>query len=136
MKIVVDAEGAIVGRLGSYVAKELLKGNEVFVINSEKAIISGSKKNIIDRINKLRKIGHGGSGKGPKIPLVADKFLKRKIRGMLPWDRPRGREAFKRLRCYIGTGQLKEEEIKKAKKFEHKKPLKYLTIKQIMELLR
>ena len=134
MKIIVDAENAIVGRLGSYVAKELLKGNEVAVVNSEKAIISGDKKIIVEKIKKVRKIG-GSSQKGPKISKLPERLLKRKIRGMLPWDRAKGRAAFKRLRCYIGLGDVKEEELKEIKKLEHKKPIKYLTIEQIVKLI-
>ena len=134
MKIIFDAENAIVGRLGSCVAKELLKGNEVAVVNSEKAIISGKKKIIIEKIKRVRKLG-GSSQKGPKISKLPERLLKRKIRGMLPWDRAKGRAAFKRLRCYIGLGDVKEEELKEIKKLEHKKPIKYLTIEQIVKLL-
>ena len=43
---VIDAENAILGRLASYVAKQVLKGEEIVIVNSEKAIITGNKKNI------------------------------------------------------------------------------------------
>ena len=135
MKIVVDGEGAIVGRLGGYVAKELLKGKEVFVINSEKAIVSGDKKNVVGKIVGLRRMGRGGSLKGPKISKMPDRLLKRMIRGMLPWDRPKGRQAYKRLRCYVGKGVLKEEDLKDIKKLKHKKLFKFSTIKQISEAI-
>lgn len=134
MKIFIDGKGAIVGRLGSYAAKELLKGNEVVIINSEEAIVSGDKKNILEKVFVLRRKG-GHSLKGPKISKLADRFLKRKIRGMLPWDKPRGRAAFKRLRCYVGD-PLKEDEKKNVKKLGHRKPAKYLKIKQIVSYLK
>ena len=51
---------------------------------------------------------------------------------MLPWDRPKGRQAYKRLRCFIGN---KINEKEKLKKFEQKKPIKFATIKQISELI-
>ena len=54
---------------------------------------------------------------------------------MLPWDKPKGRAAFKRLRCYVGLGDLKQEDLKDIKKFNHNIPLKYLTIKQITKLM-
>ena len=39
---VIDAKGLILGRLASSVAKQLLSGDEkVYIINAEKAIISG-----------------------------------------------------------------------------------------------
>lgn len=133
-KIILDVENAIVGRLGAYASKELLKGNEVLIVNSEKAIISGNKKDILEKIQAKRKMGSGGSLKGPKISRLPDRMLKRMIRGMLPRDRARGRMAFKRLRCVVGN-TLKEEELKKLKKLNHNMPLKYLTIKRISELV-
>ena len=39
---VVDAEGAILGRLASKVAKRLLTGETVDIVNVEKIVISGS----------------------------------------------------------------------------------------------
>jgi large subunit ribosomal protein L13 len=127
-KIILDGENAIVGRIGSYAAKELLKGNEVVIINAEKAIISGRKENIANRLKVLRKKG-GSSEKGPIVSKLPDRLLKRMIRGMLPWDRTKGREAYKRLRCYTGARE------KNAKKMEHQLPNKYITIKQLSELV-
>ena len=37
--VVVNAENAVVGRLASYVAKVALNGEEVTIVNAEKAII-------------------------------------------------------------------------------------------------
>jgi large subunit ribosomal protein L13 len=61
--------------------------------------------------------------------------MKRMIRGMLPWDRTRGREAYKRLRCYLGNGDLTEEEVKLAKSIEVKMPIKYIQLKELGELI-
>ncbi|MBC8435188.1 50S ribosomal protein L13 [archaeon] len=132
-KIYVDADMAIVGRLGTFVAKQLLRGSEVVVINSEKAIISGNSKMVVDNIRTLRQKG-GSSQKGPKFPKLTDRLLKRMIRGMLPWDRAKGRDAFKRLRCFEGN-PLTEEEQKKVKKLEMKVPAKYTTLKKVIELI-
>lgn len=134
VKIIVDGENAIVGRMGTFVAKELLKKNEVLIVNSEKAIVSGNRKGIVEKIQAKRRMGRGSSLKGPKISKLPDRMLKRMIRGMLPRDRTSGREAFKRLRCVNGNN-LKEDELKTLKKLNHKKPLKYLTIKRISELI-
>jgi large subunit ribosomal protein L13 len=135
MKIIINAEDAIVGRLGSYVAKELLKGNSVVIINSEKAIISGKRENILERIRNLRRKG-GSSLRGPKISKLPDRLLKRMIRGMLPWKKTRGREAYKRLKCCCSAGDLKKEELEKAKKLDFKKPLRFITIGDISKDLK
>lgn len=135
-KIIIDGKEAILGRLGSYVAKELLKGNSVIVINSEEVIISGKRELIVERIKEKRRMGSGGSLKGPTYIRKSDRLLKRMIRGMLPWDRTKGREAYKRLICYTGKGNLKESELKDIKTFEYKKPMKYVTMKEIVRLLK
>jgi large subunit ribosomal protein L13 len=116
-----DAENAIFGRMGAVVAKELLKGNSVVVINSEKAIFSGEKKLMVEKLRAKLRMGRSSSLKGPQYSRREDFLMKRMFRGMLPWDRQKGRDAYKRLKCFVGSENLKEEEKKKAIKFEHKK---------------
>lgn len=132
-KIIYDGEGCVFGRLASVVAKDLLKGNSVDVINCGEIIVSGDKKLFAKKILAKRKMGSGGSLKGPKYPRVADRLVKRMIRGMLPWDRAKGREAFKKLRCYVGN---RKEDGAEVIKLNHKKPMKYFTIKEMMRLLK
>tara|TARA_Y100000310_G_scaffold207084_1_gene207545 strand:+ start:135 stop:554 length:420 start_codon:yes stop_codon:yes gene_type:complete len=135
-KIMFDGEGAILGRLGTQVAKELLKGNEVVVVNSAKVIISGRKEIVVEKITRKQQMGRGGSMKGPKYPKSADRLLKRMIRGMLPWDRAKGKEAYKRLKCFIGSGDLKDEELKNSRKLNIKKPLKSATLGEVVKALK
>ncbi|MBT6690018.1 50S ribosomal protein L13 [archaeon] len=129
-KIVYDGEGAVFGRLASVVAKDLLKGNEVDVLNCEKIIISGDKKLLAVKILAKREMGSGGSMKGPKYPRVADKLVKRMIRGMLPRDRAKGRDAFRELKVYVGG------ENKDAVKLNHRKPMKFASVAEIVRLLK
>tara|TARA_Y100000310_G_C20469968_1_gene709491 strand:- start:120 stop:533 length:414 start_codon:yes stop_codon:yes gene_type:complete len=135
-KLIVDGSGATFGRMASFVAKELLKGGSVDVLNSEKVLISGDKNVFAKRVREKREMGSGGSLKGPKYIRQEDRLLKRMIRGMLPRDRARGRDAFKRLKCHIGNGDFKEDELKNVKTFNHKKLMKSSTIKEIMELIK
>lgn len=132
MKVVLDATDARVGRLGSFAAKELLKGNEVDIYNCDKAILTGKKEVIINKIVKLRAMG-GTSLKGPKYPKIAERLVKRMIRGMLPWKNQKGRDAFKRLKCY--SEDSAEEDKKNIKAMGQKRPYNYLTIKRVIELL-
>ena len=99
-KIIYDGEGAVFGRLASVVAKDLLKGEAVDVVNCEKIVISGDKKLLAKKILAKREMGSGGSMKGPKYPRTNEKLVKRMIRGMLPWDRMKGRDAFRRLKVH------------------------------------
>ncbi|WP_088336430.1 50S ribosomal protein L13 [Methanopyrus sp. KOL6] len=104
---VIDAENAVLGRLASVVAKRILKGERIAVINTEKAIITGKKNTIKEEW--LQKIQRGDPKKGPFYPRRPDLIFRRVVRGMLPWKTKRGREAFKRLRAYIGTPRWVEE---------------------------
>ena len=99
--IVIDAENLIMGRLASHVAKMLLTGQEVAIVNAEKVVISGNKKRILEDYYHKRSVG--GPRKGPNFPRMPDRILKRTIRGMVPFKKTTGKEALKRLRVYIGV---------------------------------
>jgi len=134
MKIYFDGKGAILGRLGSVVCKELLKGNEVVIFNSEKVIISGDKQRILEKIIWRRNLGGKGL-KGPKLSKIPERMLKRMIRGMLTWDKKRGRDAYRILKCYAGKGCLKEDELKNARVIEMKKLLNFIELEDICNSL-
>jgi large subunit ribosomal protein L13 len=110
--MIVDADKAILGRLASRVARELLRGQEIIVINIEKAIISGNEDNIADRY--LAKIHRGDPHKGPFYPRYPDRIFRRMIRSMLPYKHQRGKEALKLLKIHIGNPEnLQGEKIAK-----------------------
>ncbi len=125
---VVEGSGAVLGRLASYVAKEALKGETLAVVNCEEVIISGNKKmNKEDFESRRRRIG--GGFKGPKYPRASYMMVKRAIRGMIPQYRyGRGREAFKRIKCYNKVPA--ELESMERVKIEFNKPLKHSKIKE------
>ena len=130
MKII-EGKSAILGRLASFVAKEALKGEQIAVVNSGKVIISGSKKNIKENFEEKRS-KFGSSQKGPKHHRTSDKIVKRAIRGMLPNHRTgRGREAFKRIKCYIGVP--KELQESKVIKLDQGKPIKFSEVKEFVK---
>lgn len=122
------------GRLASYVAKEALKGEEIVILNCEQVIISGNKKmNREDFEARRRRAGSGF--KGPKHPKPSYMIVKRAIRGMVPQYREgRGREAFKRIKCYNDTP--KEFENAKLTKLEIRKPKKYSVIKEFSKWVK
>lgn len=103
--LVVDASNLILGRLASHVAKMLLNGERVVIVNAEKAVVSGSRQNIVEEYREyvLAKRRLKNPTKGPKKIRRPDLLVKRVIRGMLPYKRARGREAYKRLRVYVGV---------------------------------
>ncbi|MEM4554735.1 MAG: 50S ribosomal protein L13 [Candidatus Anstonellaceae archaeon] len=102
--VVVDAQDAIVGRLGAAVSKMLLAGKEVTIVNAEKALMKGSllvaKEKYLSRRSQKDKRKPEHSPVWPRVPHL---LLRRIIRGMLPWDSKRGREAYKRLKVVSST---------------------------------
>ena len=98
---VIDANGLILGRLASIVAQRLLSGEEIDVINAERAVVSGSPVTTLSNYQTLRK--KGSKEKGPYFPKRSDMILRRTVRGMLPYKRSVGRAALGRLRVYVGT---------------------------------
>ena len=132
-KIIIDATGAIFGRLCSYAAKQALEGKEIIIVNSEKAIISGDKQDIIKRYTLLRRKG-GHSLKGPKYSKIPYKMLKRGMRGMLPEHRwGIGKSALKRIKCYGGIPkELEGQNFIKLKEKEYKK---FIELKELSKLI-
>lgn len=133
-EIILDAENAVVGRLASFAAKQALLNNKVTIVNSEKAIIVGKKDVILGKYIQKRQLGKGVQ-KGPHIPSRSDMILRRMIRGMLPWDRSKGREAYKKIFCYKGVPEKYQGKQKDFMKIENKKPLNYLKIEDISRAL-
>ena len=106
--MIIDAKDAVLGRLSSYVAKQVLLGSKVDVVNCEEAVVSGKKPSILE--NYIRRIDRKAPTKGPYLYRRPDFFVKRTIRGMLPFKRARGRDAFKNIKCHIGVpDSLKNE---------------------------
>ena len=133
---IIDATGLIIGRLSTHVAKSLLndKELEIAIINSEKAIVSGSRKMVLNRYKDKRALNH--PRKGPYFPRFPDRILKRTIRGMLPYQQDKGRTALKRVKVYMGIP--KEFEGKKAKTVEsamNKDLEQYVELAEIAKVL-
>jgi large subunit ribosomal protein L13 len=100
MVTVINAEDLILGRLASIVARRALEGEEIALVNVEKAVISGTRKRVMGAYLKKRQ--RGSKEGGPFFPRRPDAIMKRTIRGMLPYKRQPGREAFQRVRAYVG----------------------------------
>ena len=101
-QLVIDATGAILGRLSSYIAKQSMLGKKVIVLNCDKVLLSGKRKMIIHEYNIARRRG-GTSLNGPHFPKHTDRIVKRTVRGMLAYTQQRGLDALKRVICYTNT---------------------------------
>lgn len=118
--IIYDAENQILGRLSTRIAKQLLEGEKIIVVNAEKAVISGDPK--VTLREYLQKIHRGDPKHGPFFPKQPDKILRRTVRGMLPWHKPKGRKAYKNLKVFIGIPEkLKDEKFENVESADVKK---------------
>ena len=99
--IIIDAKGLILGRMASIIAKRLLQGESVIVLNAEKAAISGKRLQIVKEAKTFLEVGH--PRKGPFHQRRPDRIVRRTIRGMLPYKKPKGKQAYKRLKVYLGA---------------------------------
>jgi len=98
---VIDAEGLILGRMASVVAKRLLEGERIDIVNAEGAVVSGKRLQVIKERKEFLEVG--GPTKGPFHYRKPNAIIRRTIRGMLPHRKPRGRDAYRRLKVYIGV---------------------------------
>jgi large subunit ribosomal protein L13 len=100
----VDATGQIGGRMCSNVAKLLLEGNRVIVVNAEKTLVSGQRGSVMRSWLEYLKIASVVHPKhGPFHSRTPDGIITRMVRGMLPRRKPKGEAALKRLRVYVGV---------------------------------
>jgi len=107
---VIDAKGLVLGRMASIIANRLLRGEMIMIVNAEKAVISGKKQSRVEEAKTFLEVGH--PKKGPFHPRRPDQIVRRTIRGMLPWKKPKGKQAYKRLKVFIEVPEeLKGKEM-------------------------
>jgi len=123
-KIIIDAKDGVVGRIASYAAKQALFGKSVVILNCNDALLTGRRNMILEQYSHMRSRGKGAQ-KGPIIPRVAEKLMKRTIRGMLEYTQRRGEAALDRIICYNKV----PKEFESAKKISLVRELKIRTVK-------
>jgi large subunit ribosomal protein L13 len=113
--VVVDAEGLVLGRMASKVAKILRGknkasytphidcGDNVIVINAEKIVLTGKK--MTDKVY-IRHTGYpGGQRKQTPVDLLAkypERIVEKSVKGMLPKNKL-GRRLFTNLHVVVGA---------------------------------
>jgi len=106
----INADGLILGRMASMVAKRLLNGEEIAIVNAEKAVLSGKRRSKVREAMEF--LGVGSPRRGPFHQRRPDRIMRRTVRGMLPYKQPKGKNAFKRLKVFIGTPEkLKDQKM-------------------------
>ena len=103
--LVLDGSNLIAGRLSTYVAKKLIEGHSIHVINADKVLLTGNRSSIISSWKKKLEIGSivNPEKHGPFHKKHPHEILSKMIRGMLPRRKTHGLEAFRRLRVSVGS---------------------------------
>ncbi|MEM4259933.1 MAG: 50S ribosomal protein L13 [Candidatus Woesearchaeota archaeon] len=137
--MIIDATNQVLGRLSSIAAKKALLGEEVIIINCENAVITGNRENILNNYKRKRSLG---TFKGPFYSRMPDRFVRRTIRGMLPYKQSKGRDAFKRIKTFIGVpdeykNKINSKEIFKTENADIKKlsSFKFITVNEVCKML-
>ncbi len=133
--VIVDATSQILGRLASRVAKLLLEGKKVIVVNVEKAVVSGDPVMVIEAYKKLFNVSNFRDleKQGIRRPRNPINLFRRTVRGMLPYKKPKGREALRRLTVHLGVpeGLDKASFIRFEDSDASKLPRKYITLGEL-----
>ncbi|MCS7107075.1 MAG: 50S ribosomal protein L13 [Acidilobaceae archaeon] len=112
-EVYVNGENMILGRLASKVAKLLLSGKRVYVVNAEKVVVSGDRSALIYYYKRTilgvrSHLSHKWRPKRPRSPI---RLFKAAVWGMLPKNN-KGIRALKALRVYVGVPEeLKGKEL-------------------------
>ena len=130
--VVVDARNCIVGRVASEVAQRALAGETVAVVNAEDAVITGSEEDVMAKYRKRVEVG---SDQGPYYPKRPDGIFKRAIRGMLPYKKPRGREALSNVRVYVGNPYDEDGEMLEDTSLDRLSNIKFISLGEVSEKL-
>ena len=135
--MIIDATNLIMGRVAAIAAKKAILGETINIVNCENAVITGKKRAVLTRYREKYKIGD--ALKGPYFPKMADRFVRRIIRGMLPYKQNKGILAYKRVMCYLGVpsefNDKKLETIKSANVSESR-TLSYVTVGDLCKHLK
>jgi large subunit ribosomal protein L13 len=119
--------------IGRAIAEALgTAGARVAVVNAEDAVITGSEDDIMSTFRKRRDLG---SDSGPYYPKRPDEILKRSIRGMLPYKKQRGREAFENVRVYVGNPHDRDGEILDGTSLDRLSNIRFVHLGDVSEQL-
>jgi len=134
-RTVIDGDGLILGRMASEVARRLLSGETIEIVNAEKIVVSGNPRMVINKEKEFLNLG--GHEKGPVHYRQPHRIVKKTIRGMLPYRKASGQKAFRRLRVHIGVPEDLEAAKRQTIPQVHKSTLsrRFVTVGEIAEAI-
>ncbi len=130
--IIIDAEGAVTGRLASYIAKRLRgkhradftphidTGDHIIVVNAEKIVFTGDKRK---QKTYYRHTGYPGGIKSRTAGEILDgrfpeRALELAVKRMMPRESSLSRQQFSKLHIYAGPEHPHEAQKPEAVDFK------------------
>jgi len=133
---IIDGKNLILGRLGSELAKRLLLGEAIKIVNCRDVVILGRKKYLFEKYKA--KLKNKVVKQGPYYSRSPADLVKRALRNMLPYKNQRGIEAFKRLKCYNSVPSTlisAEKEVPEKAKINEDTVFYYTRVEEISKVL-
>ncbi len=134
----IDFDNLILGRASTTVAKALLRGENVNIVNCEKAVVIGTPEGIMEKFRRRNAWRHKGNPakRGPKFDRAPDRLVRYTIRNMLPDKQSRGKEALLKLRIFIGIPKnLEGQSFERIEKARNTEPKRFMTMAKISQSL-
>ncbi len=133
---IIDGKDLILGRLGSNVAKRLLLGESIRIVNCKDVVILGRKTYLVEKYKT--KITNKVILQGPYYSRSPSDIVKRAFRNMVPYKNQRGAEALKRLKCYNSVPSVllnSSKEVVENAKVDDNSVLYYTKVGDICKVL-
>jgi large subunit ribosomal protein L13 len=133
--MIVDAKGLVAGRLASKIAKRLINGEILTIVNAGEAVVVGKRSAIMPKFKqRVDASVHSNPHYGPKYDRIPSKILRRMVRGMLPNKKRTSERLITNLTVYneIPSGMEKNETIAEVKCNEKHD---FMSLKEVAELL-
>jgi large subunit ribosomal protein L13 len=99
--VVIDGKDLILGRLGSVIAKRLLLGETIKLVNCKDVVILGRKRFLVEKYKGT--FSRTVTYHGPYYSRSPADIVRRSMRKMLPYRNARGANAYKKLKCFTSV---------------------------------
>jgi large subunit ribosomal protein L13 len=137
IEMIVDASDLVVGRLSSKVAKLLVTGENIIIVNAEKAVIVGGKEAILAKYKmKFDARVLSNPHFGPKYSRIPSRMLRRIVKGMLPNKSRAAERMIKKLQVFNGVPkELKEQKMETIAGVKCNEKHDFMSLKELGTLL-
>jgi large subunit ribosomal protein L13 len=99
--MIVDVKGLVAGRVATKVAKAIINGEQVTVLNAQEAVVVGNTESIMEKYKRrVDAAVKSNPNFGPKYSRVPDRLFRRMVRNMLPTNKTAKDRIIKRLDVY------------------------------------